>query len=49
MALARYLARERHASDPDERHVLLARYGTPLSMDGLDCLLYRMRDAAGKE
>ena len=49
MALNRYLTRERHASDPDERHVFLARNGTPLTVDGLDRLLYRLRNAAGRE
>ena len=47
LALAKYLHRERGASASP--YVFLTRSGTPLRTEGLDRLLYRLRDAAGVE
>lgn len=47
MALHRYISRERRAAS-GERHVFLGTKG-PLRPEGLDRLLYRLRDAAGAE
>jgi integrase/recombinase XerD len=45
LALARYLHRERKAAE-SEPHVFMGERG-PLSAEGLERLLYRLRDAAG--
>ena len=47
MALHRYISRERKAP-AGERHVFLGTKG-PLRPEGLDRLLYRLRDAAGRQ
>lgn len=46
-ALHRYIHRERHAG-PEERRVFLGRKG-PLTPEGLDRMLYRLRDTAGRQ
>lgn len=46
LLLHRYIHRERHAA-PDERHVFVTQHGTPLRPEGLDRMLYRLRDKAG--
>lgn len=48
MALHRYISRERRAT-ATERHVFLARNSKPLKPEGLDRMLYRLRDAVGRE
>jgi site-specific recombinase XerD len=47
LALARYLHRERGRSDSP--YVFLARDGRPLATEGLERMLYRLRDTAGRE
>lgn len=44
-ALYRYISRYRHA-DKGERHVFLNRCNQPMTVDGLDQMLYRLRDWA---
>lgn len=46
--LHRYITRFRHAPEM-EKHVFLAHSGAPLLSDGLDQMLYRLRDLAGIE
>jgi site-specific recombinase XerD len=47
LALHRYIHRERPRTE--DSHVFIARGGAPLQPEGLDRLLYRLRDRAGIE